>query len=443
MNQKGIHILLFPEAYLGGYPRTCQFGASVGARDGRGKEQFLSYWKEAVDLGDTPRGAGEEWVHGRLECGDDEEEEEEEGVGEDGDGVERRKKKKRRGDGVREELERVARESGVFLVVGLVEKAGGSLYCAVVYVCPRRGCIGKRRKVMPTGTERVVWAQGGTETLKAVVTTITNDEGEKVRVCLAAAVCWENYMPLLRWSLYAQNVNLWLAPTADTRDTWLPLMRTVACEGRCVVLSANQCVRRRDLPGWITGEQERDHGEKGAVVLGQGQGGKRRKSVRMETADGHEIVLPSPEVVKGNSIEVEGAKDGSQRVNGTSPLRFSEIPADDELMDSKTSNHNAPDKHLLALPLTGQKTTSTAVAADDDTDEDNDFVSRGGSCIIGPTGEVLAGPLWEVDEGDLLIAKVDFEDCERGRLDLDVAGSYGRLDSFELKVKGLDLNPPP
>ena len=131
---RGIDLLLFPEAYLGGYPRTCAFGSSVGARSVEGREQFLRYFKSAVDLGDTPQGAGREWVERRgLEGYED--------VGREGG--------RGRGDGTRERLEEVSRETGVFLVVGVVERAGGSLYCGVVYVCPRRGCVGKRRKVMP------------------------------------------------------------------------------------------------------------------------------------------------------------------------------------------------------------------------------------------------------------------------------------------------------
>lgn len=87
-----------------------------------------------MDLGDTPMGGGEKWVRRELETP----------VVEGGEGG-----KGTRGDGTREDLERIARETGVFIVVGVVERCAGTLYCAVVYVCPRLGMIGKRRKVMP------------------------------------------------------------------------------------------------------------------------------------------------------------------------------------------------------------------------------------------------------------------------------------------------------
>lgn len=298
----GVDLILFPEVYLGGYPRTCSFGARVGERTQQGYDQFLKYFQGAIDLGDSPIGEGEDWIDRKLPTA---------------------KGSDHRGDGVREELERIAKESGVFTVTGVLERAGGTLYCAVLYVCPRLGVIGKRRKVMPTGHERLLWGQGSPRTLRAVTTTIRS-----VKLTLAAAICWENYMPLLRQSLYQQNVNLYLAPTADGRETWLPLMQTIAFEGRTVVVSANQCIREKDLPSWI------------------------------------------------------------------------------------------------------------------DRNESSEFVSRGGSCIVSPNGKVIAGPIWERD-AELLVVDVDFQDCERGRFDLDVAGSYSRNDSFRLMVEGLDLTPPP
>ncbi|KAH8165672.1 hypothetical protein CIB48_g2581 [Xylaria polymorpha] len=287
---------LSQQSYIGGYPRGAAFGSVVGGRTPEGREQFLSYFKDAVDLGDTPEGAGEKWVRRELE-------------GQEEGGVTR----VRRGDGTREQLERVARETGIFIVTGLVERAGGTLYCAVVYVCPKLG-----------GSERLIWGQGQPSSLRAVTTNIKG-----VHITLAAAICWENYMPLLRHSLYSQNVNLYLAPTADERDTWLALMRAVACEGRCFVLSVNQCFKKQNQPAWL-------HGEKS---------------------------------------------------------------------------------------------------------ESEDFASRGGSCIVSPLGEVLQGPLWE-DEDGMLTVGVDFDDCLRGRLDLDVAGSYSRNDAFKLTVTGLDISPP-
>ena len=387
--RNGVDLMLFPEAYLGGYPRTCSFGAAVGSRNDTGREQFLEYFRSAIDLGDTPRGAGQDWVNRKLEVN---------------------KENEYRGDGTRERLEQVARETGVFLVVGVVEKAGGSLYCAVVYVCPREGFLGKRRKVMPTSTERLIWAQGSPSTLRAITTTIAG-----VKLTLAAAICWENYMPLLRFSLYSQNVNLYLAPTADARETWLPLMQTVACESRAYVLSANQCVKRKNLPSWITGNGGSKQGQEDSVdtsAVGGTKKSRRSSSIVTKTEYNHEITWPCADP---------------------------EASADSKPSDPTATNGTIP-SHLDAV-ASEDKATETTHPLRDSSDED--YVCRGGSCIISPTGAVLAGPLWEVEDDGLLIATVDFEDCERGRLDLDVAGSYGRMDSFELKVAGLDINPPP
>ena len=417
-SKDGVQLLLFPEAYLGGYPRTCSFGASVGARNDAGREQFLQYFHSAVDLGDTPRGAGQDWVDKRLEVA---------------------KGKEYRGDGTREHLEQVAKDTGVFLIVGLVEKSGGSLYCGVVYVCPREGCLGKRRKVMPTGSERLVWAQGSPSTLRAIVTEI-----DEVKITLAAAICWENCMPLLRFSLYSQNVNLYLAPTADARETWLPLMQTIACESRAYVLSANQCVKRKNLPEWITGKTSREDTASSVASSVGVQRTRRRSSVITKTEDNHEITWPAP-----SSKPASTSGDLNEQItNGSSSLHLSSIPTNDKGTSIKQLDHSmTPDNHVLAIPKStisrSAPSTSEHANANSPTSEDEDFVSRGGSCIISPTGAILAGPLWEVEDGGLLTASIDFEDCERGRLELDVAGSYGRNDSFELKVNGLDINPPP
>ncbi|KAF7561063.1 hypothetical protein G7046_g3068 [Stylonectria norvegica] len=371
-----IDILLLPEAYIGGYPRGSAFGCVVGSRSKDGREEFAKYFDQAVDLGDTVGigggGAGLKWV--RRELGGNDEEQV-------------------RGDGTREELERIAKETGVFIVVGCIEKSGGSLYCAVVYVCPKEGIVGKRRKVLPTGAERLIWAQGSPSTLRAVSTIIRG-----VRINLAAAICWENYMPLLRQSLYAQNINLYLAPTADERDAWLGLMRTVAVEGRCFVVSSNMCVKGDARLSDVREEME--------PVVARG----RRNSTITE--EGFEIALPKSPVRRKRRKSVFD-ENGNEIV----------LCCDDDEETRAPENTNG----TTVAPKQMKKA---------------EWESRGGSSIVSPFGDVLAGPQWE-DPNGLIYADVDFRECVRGRLDLDAAGSYSRNDSFKFSVEGLDLDPLP
>jgi nitrilase len=484
-----VDILLLPEAYIGGYPRGTHFGSVIGSRSREGRDEYLRYFQSAVDLGDTVgdgAGAGEAWLKRKLPS---------DAVSGSKNEAEALKDGKR-GDGTREELERIAHDTGVFLVTGLVERAGGSLYCSAVYVCPKLGVIGKRRKVMPvsicprvhetsvsnvcqTGTERLVWAQGSPATLRAVSTTIRG-----VRINLAAAICWENYMPLLRQALYAQNINLYLAPTADGRDAWLSVLRTAAIEGRCFVLSSNMCVRSSQAPpsaplastnghgpseSALQDDEETDgaapdpspfspgtvprtasHGRRKSVFDDDGNeialpcspphhapaARRRRQSIFDE--DGNEIALPCSPPARTTSRGRETARPRRQSV-------FDEDGNEIVLCAGGGSRSGSvwQQTHQSAPPLA--PTTAASAAAKPEAivgSRKAEFASRGGSAIISPFGDVLAGPQWEDDEG-IIYADVDFDDCIRGRLDLDTAGSYSRNDSFRLEVAGLDLTPLP
>ena len=141
-----VDILVLPEAYIGGYPRGSTFRSPVGSRLRKDRDEYLRYFSQAVDLGDTVNGGageGDAWIRRQLATGQPEA------------GMQRMD-----GDGTREELEEIAMESGIFLVVGLIERAGGSLYCAVVYVCPKWGMVGKRRKVMPVSLGTPIYRPG-------------------------------------------------------------------------------------------------------------------------------------------------------------------------------------------------------------------------------------------------------------------------------------------
>jgi nitrilase len=189
----GADLVVFPEAFVSCYPRGLTFGTAVGSRTAQGRVWFRRYWDASVDV--------------------------------PGPVVDR--------------LGTIAFEHGVHMVIGVVERDVGTLYCTALFFAPSGAYLGKHRKLMPTAAERLVWGMGDGSTLPVFETPLGR---------LGAVICWENYMPLLRMSMYAKGIQLWCAPTADARDSWVATMRHIACEGRCFVLSANQFVRRCDYP---------------------------------------------------------------------------------------------------------------------------------------------------------------------------------------------------
>jgi nitrilase len=265
-SRKGARLVVFPEAFVSAYPRGMDFGAVVGSRTDEGREQFRRYWDSSVDVPGPAVDA----------------------------------------------LARTAKRCGVFLVIGVIERDRGTLYCTVLFFDAGGTYLGKHRKVMPTASERLIWGFGDGSTMPVFETALGK---------VGAVICWENDLPLMRAAMYSKGIELYCAPTADPRDSWLASMRHIAVEGRCFVFSCNQFNRRRDFP-----------------------------------------------------------KD---------------YPAD---------FGNDPDS----------------------------IVTRGGSCIVDPFGNFLAGP--NTDGETILIAEIDRAQIPRGKYDLDVVGHYARPDIFRLEV---------
>ncbi|CAN1251939.1 Bifunctional nitrilase/nitrile hydratase NIT4B [Linum perenne] len=140
------------------------------------------------------------------------------------------------------EVERLAAMAGkykAFLVMGVIERDGYTLYCTVLFFDAQGHYLGKHRKMMPTSVERIVWGFGDGSTLPVFDTPVGK---------IGAAICWENRMPLLRTAMYGKGIEIYCAPTADARPSWTASMTHIALEGGCFVLSANQFCRRSDYP---------------------------------------------------------------------------------------------------------------------------------------------------------------------------------------------------
>ncbi|CAI0398401.1 unnamed protein product [Linum tenue] len=189
----GSQLVVFPEAFVGGYPRGSNFGAAIGNRTPKGREEFRKYHAAAIDVPGP-------------------------------------------------EVDRLAAMAGkykVFLVMGVIERDGYTLYCSVLFFDAQGHYLGKHRKMMPTSVERIIWGFGDGSTIPVFDTPVGK---------IGAAICWENRMPLLRTAMYGKGIEIYCAPTADSRPTWPASMTHIALEGGCFVLSANQFCRRRDYP---------------------------------------------------------------------------------------------------------------------------------------------------------------------------------------------------
>ncbi|MBB5702222.1 nitrilase [Ochrobactrum daejeonense] len=186
---EGAKLIVFPEAFLGGYPKGASFGCPIGQRKPEGREAYLNYYNAAIDLD------GEEVAI----------------------------------------LAEATAETGAFIVIGCIERDGGTLYCTALFFDGERGLIGKHRKLMPTAGERLIWGFGDGSTMPVFDTPLGK---------IGAVICWENYMPMLRMHMYSQGIGIYCAPTADDRDTWVPSMQHIALEGRCFVLTACQYITR-------------------------------------------------------------------------------------------------------------------------------------------------------------------------------------------------------
>ncbi len=268
---EGSKVVLFPEAFIPAYPRGLTFGMTVGSRSVEGRSLWKRYWDNAIEVSSREV----------------------------------------------ETLGMAAKEAGVYLAIGVIERNGdygsGTLYCSLLYFAPDGNLMGKRRKLKPTGAERLIWGEGDGSTMPVFST----DVGK-----IGGLICWENYMPLARMAMYGKGVEIYFAPTADSRDTWQSTMRHIACEGRCFVLGCNQ---------FVTKEM---------------------------------------------------------------------YPSDLETLEELSNQPNV--------------------------------MCRGGSVIVSPFGEVIAGPLY--DKEGIIYADLDLSEITKAKIDFDVVGHYARSDIFQLHV---------
>ena len=150
------------------------------------------------------------------------------------------------GDPACDRLAAIAAEHAVWLVVGVSERAehGATIYNTVLYFSPDGTLVDRHRKLVPTGSERTIWGMGDGSTLRVV------DTGQ---ARIGGLICWENYMPLARFHLYAQGIEVWIAPTLAVGDGWIATMRHLARENRMFVVGVNPVLHADQVPASFPG----------------------------------------------------------------------------------------------------------------------------------------------------------------------------------------------
>ncbi len=220
-----------------------------------------------------------------------------------------------------EQLGAAAADAGVYVAIGVnernAESSGATLFNTILYLGPDGSVLGKHRKLIPTGGERLMWGQGDGSTLVSFDTPLGK---------LGGLLCWENFMPMARTAMYTAGVQVYVAPTWDSSEAWQIAMRHIAREGGMYVISCAPCVRMTDIP------------------------------------DRYEFKSHYP--------------------------------------------------------------------------EGREFVNKGNSCIVGPDGKLLAGPL-EAEQG-IIYADVDLSAIPAQKWLFDVAGHYARPDVFDFSVRRND-----
>ncbi|MFB9184292.1 carbon-nitrogen hydrolase family protein [Dactylosporangium sucinum] len=186
---------------------------------------------------------------------------------------------------VTERLGRAAHDAGVHLVIGINEREerGGTVYNTTVYFGPDGRLLGKHRKLVPTHAERLVWGMGDGSDLQVHQTAVGR---------IGGLICWENYMPLARFAVYAQGVEVWVAPTLATHDHWVATMRHIAREGGCHVIGVAPAARFSEVPA---GVPDRERLWRGAETRGDWM------------LDGYSVIVdPNGTVLAGPLVREEG-----------------------------------------------------------------------------------------------------------------------------------------